>query len=311
MSIKKLNKWAKDLFPLNRSLAGKFNRQTLNYIKDNINQNFNIKKAKSDLKVLGWKIPREYFAKKAILKDEDGKIICDIKNDNLHLVSYSVSVNKWLNYNELKNHIFVSNKIPNAIPYVTSYYKKNWGFCLSKKNFLKLNKKKKYKAEIISSFKKGNMNYADLLIRGKSKKEILICSYICHPSLANNELSGLLAISLLSKILKKSKYTIRLLLIPETIGAIYYINKNLNSLKKNLIAGFNLSCVGLKGPFTMISSVNKNTYADKVTKRIGSRYSNFKSISFVERGSNERQFGCQNLNFPFVTICRKKFGEYK
>ena len=143
MSIKKLNKWAKDLFPLNRSLAGKFNRQTLNYIKDNINQNFNIKKAKSDLKVLGWKIPREYFAKKAILKDEDGKIICDIKNDNLHLVSYSVSVNKWLNYNELKNHILFSNKIPNAIPYVTSYYKKNWGFCLSKKNFLKLNKKKK------------------------------------------------------------------------------------------------------------------------------------------------------------------------
>ena len=311
MSIKKLNKWAKDLFPLNRSLAGRFNRQTLNYIKKNINKNFYIKKAKSDLKVLGWKIPREYFVKKAILKDEDGKIICDIKNNNLHLVSYSVSVNKWLNYNELKNHIFVSNKISNAIPYVTSYYKKNWGFCLSKKNFLKLNKKKMYKAEIMSSFKKGNMNYADLLIKGKSKKEILICSYICHPSLANNELSGLLAISLLSKILKKSKYTIRLLLIPETIGAIYYINKNLNTLKKNLIAGFNLSCVGLKGPFTMISSVNKNTYADKVTKRIGSKYSNFKTVSFVERGSNERQFGCQNLNFPFVTICRKKFGEYK
>ena len=139
---KKLLKWSKDLFPLNRSLAGKFNRQTLNYIKNNINKNFNIKKARSGLKVLSWKIPREYFVKKAILKDEDGKIICDVNDNNLHLVSYSVSVNKWLNYKELKNHIFVSNKIPNAIPYVTSYYKKNWGFCLSKKKFLKLNKKK-------------------------------------------------------------------------------------------------------------------------------------------------------------------------
>lgn len=311
MSKKYLKKWAQDLFPLNRSLAGKFNRQTLNYIKKNINKNFKIKKVKSGTKVLGWRIPKEYSVTKAILKDENEKIICDTKDNNLHVVVNSISVNKWISYKKLKNHLFYSNKIENAIPYVTSYYKKNWGFCITKKNFLKLNKKIKYKVEIKSNHKLGYMNYAELVIKGKSKKEILICSYICHPSLANNELSGILAISQLSKQLKKSKYTIRLLLIPETIGAIYYINKNLISLKKNLIASFNLSCVGLNGPFTMISSVTQNTYADKVTERVGSKYSNFKSISFVERGSNERQFGCQNLNFPFVTICRKKFGEYK
>ena len=155
------------------------------------------------------------------------------------------------------------------------------------------------------------MNYAEMLIKGKSKKEILICSYICHPSLANNELSGILAVSALSKILKNNKYSIRLLLIPETIGAVYYVKKKIDFLKKNLIAGFNLSCVGLDGPYTLISSIKENTYADRIVERVGSKYSNFKKINFMKRGSNERQFGCQNLDLPFVTIVRKKFGEYK
>jgi aminopeptidase-like protein len=306
-----LKKWAKDLFPLNRSLAGKYNRSTLNYIKKNINKNFKIKKVKSGNKVFTWTIPKEYLITKGILKDEDGKVICDIKNNNLHVIVNSISVNKWVNYNELKKHIFFSKKILNAIPYVTSYYKKNWGFCLSKKEFLKLDKKKKYKAEIKSKFISGNMNYAELLIKGRSKKEILICSYICHPSLANNELSGILSIAMLSKIIKKSKYSIRLLLIPETIGAIYYINKKIKFLKKNLIAGFNLTCVGVNGPYTLISSITEDTYADKIVRRVGSKYANFQKLSFMKRGSNERQFGCQNLNFPFVTICRKRFGDYK
>ena len=155
------------------------------------------------------------------------------------------------------------------------------------------------------------MNYAELVIKGKSKKEILICSYICHPSLANNELSGILAICQISKKLKKSKYTIRLLLIPETIGAIYFIKNKFNHIKKNMIFGLNLTCVGIDGPYTCISTISENTYADKIIERVGSNYKNFMKISFNYRGSNERQFGCQNLNLPFVTLCRTKFGEYK
>jgi aminopeptidase-like protein len=114
----------------------------------------------------------------------------------------------------------------------------------------------------------------------------------------------------LSKILKSSKYTIKLLLIPETIGAIAYINKNINFLKQNLVTGINLSCVGDKGKFSLISSLKENTYADKVCLRI-LKNKKFKKYSFLDRGSNERQFGCQNLNLPFVTICRSKFGDYK
>ncbi len=311
LSNKKLKKWAKELFPLNRSLAGKYNRLTLNYIKNKINKNFQIKSVKSGTKVFDWTIPKEYSVTEAKLKDDENKIICDIKNNNLHVVVNSMSVNKWLNFKQIKKKIFYSNKMPNSIPYVTSYYKKDWGFCISKNDFLKLNKKKKYNAQIKSKFISGKMNYAELLIKGKSKKEILICSYICHPSLANNELSGILSIAMLSKILKKSKYSIRLLLIPETIGAISYINKRIKFLKENLIAGFNITCVGINGPYTLIASIKENTYADKIVMRVGSKYKNFRKLSFINRGSNERQFGCQNLNLPFVTICRKRFGDYK
>ncbi|MAV82554.1 MAG: aminopeptidase, partial [Pelagibacteraceae bacterium] len=107
-SINNLKKWAEDLFPLNRSLAGKFNRLTLKYIKKNINKNFIIKKVKSGKKFFSWTIPKEYLVTEAVLKDEDNKIICDIKNNNLHVVGYSSSINKWLSYNELKKNIFVS-----------------------------------------------------------------------------------------------------------------------------------------------------------------------------------------------------------
>lgn len=178
------------------------------------------------------------------------------------------------------------------------------------KKFKNFRNNQKFDVLIDSKHFKGKMDYAELVIKGKSKKTILICSYICHPSLANNELSGPLVLTALSKILKPSKYTIKLLLIPETIGAIAYIKKNLNFLRQNLVAGINISCVGDKGKFSLISSLSESTYADKISLRILKKR-NFKKYSFLDRGSNERQFGCQNLNLPFVTICRSRFGDYK
>ena len=133
------------------------------------------------------------------------------------------------------------------------------------KKFKNLRNNQNFDVLIDSKHFKGKMDYAELVIKGKSKKTILICSYICHPSLANNELSGPLVLTALSKILKPSKYTIKLLLIPETIGAIAYIKKNLNFLKQNLVAGINISCVGDKGKFSLISSLSESTYADKVS----------------------------------------------
>jgi len=226
-------------------------------------------------------------------------------------MGYSHPIKKILNYNELKKHLFYMKNKPNVIPYVTSYYKKNWGFCIKYNEFKKLNKYKKYKVNIKSSQKNGNMVYGEYNLKGKSKKTILLTSYICHPSLANNELSGILTICDLIKNLKRSYYSIKILLIPETIGAIYFLKSQKDFIKNELIAGINLTCTGINGPYTKISTINENTYIDRIFDRVGKRYENYRRLSFLHRGSNERQFGCQNLNLPFISFCRKKPGEYK
>tara|TARA_B110000971_G_C20021912_1_gene506785 strand:+ start:305 stop:1567 length:1263 start_codon:yes stop_codon:yes gene_type:complete len=304
-----LMKIAKKIFPFNRSLTGNGTLKTLKFFKT-INNQISIKSVKSGQKVFDWKIPNEWNANFAYFEDEEKKKYCDFKKNNLHLLGYSVKKKVRLSYNELIKKIhFIKNK-PNSIPYVTSYYKKDWGFCLSYRDFKKLNKKHKFFVNIDTKLKKGLMHYGELTIKGKSKKQILIVSYVCHPSMANNELSGPLVALKLSKILKKSKYTIKIIFIPETIGAIYYIKKNLNELKRNLIAGINLSCVGDDKNFSFISSVNENTYSDLIIRRVLENQK-FKKFSFEKRGSNERQFGCQNLNLPFVTLCRSRFGDYK
>jgi len=303
-------KWAKDLFPISRSLTGKGNEETFKYIIKNINKNFKVHYVKSNTKVFDWKIPQQWEIKDAYIKLPNGQKICQFKDSNLHIVNYSMPIRKNLSFKELKKNLYFIKKKPNAIPYVTSYYKKNWGFCISYNQFKKLPKKGTYEVFIDSKIFNGKMGYMELFIPGKSKKEILITSYICHPSMANNELSGPLIIMALSKILKQSYYSIRLLLIPETIGAINYIQKNLKHLKENLIAGFNITCVGDNGPVSYVKSKDEISYADKITERVLKSF-NHKSISFLKRGSNERQFGCQNLNLPFITITRKSFANYK
>ena len=306
----KLKKWISDIFYFNRSITGSGTLKTLKYIKKNINQNFVIKNFKSGEKVYDWKIPKQWEIKEAYINCENKKI-CDFKDNNLHIVGYSHPIKKKLNYNQIKKKINTLKSIPDAIPYVTSYYKKNWGFCMKYNEFKKLDKKKKYDVLIDSKIFSGKMNYSEMTIRGKTKKTILIISYICHPSMANNELSGVSIVAALSKIIKNPYYTYKLLLIPETIGAIAYIKKNENELKKNLVAGFNLTCCGDKGSLSSISSIYKNTYSDIIINRLSKSYKNFKIFSFLERGSNERQFGCQNLQLSFCTIMRSKFGEYK
>ena len=308
---KNLLNWAKDLFPINRSLTGDGNLQTLKYLKK-INPLLKIKKTKTGTKCFDWKVPYVWNVKRGMLTDNKNKLICDFKRNNLELIGYSSSIKKEISLKQLKSHLFTLKNQPEAIPYVTSYYKKNWGFCIKYNDYKKLKKNIKYKVQIETKHEKGFMYHGEIFLKGKSKKEILICTYICHPSMANNELSGILASIYLSKILKyKNNYSIRILFIPETIGAINFINKYNKHLKENLITGINLTCVGLNGPYTIISSIKENTYADIICKRIGRTYKNFRILNFLERGSNERQFGCQNLNLPFVTFCRKKFGEYK
>ena len=207
---------------------------------------------------------------------------------------------------------------PKAIPYITSYYKKYWGFCVSNEDKIKIKKnyndKDKFKIFINSKFKKnGYLNYGELLIKGKSKKEILISTYICHPSMANNELSGLIVCMSLINYFKKQKLekSIRFLFIPETIGSIAYLNKNLKKLKRNVIGGYNITCVGDDRQHSCMFSKYNNSLSDVSLREAYKKLKiKFKEYSFLKRGSDERQYNSPGVDLGITSIFRTKYGEY-
>ncbi len=305
--------WAKDLFGYNRSITGEGVRSTLNYFKKYL-PGMRIISVKSGYKAFDWTVPQEWKVKDAYIAEINGKKIVDFKKNNLHLVGYSRAIDKILSFKILNKKLFSDNTLKNAIPYRTSYYKKDWGFCLSQQQRKRFKKNKRYKVKIDSKHFTGKLNYGEIFLKGKSKNEILFTCNICHPSMANNELSGPLLVASLAHYLKNKKTNLsyRFVFIPETIGAIVYIKKNLKNLKKNLLAGFTLSCIGDNKNYSLVNSPNGNNYADKIASiNFEILKKKFKKFSFLHRGSDERQFCSPNLNLPFCSILRTKYGEYK
>ena len=301
--------FAKELFPINRSITGEGLRKTLNLIEKKAP--LKKKKFQSGKKVFDWIIPKEWNINQAYILDlKNKKKYANFDLNNLHIVGYSHPINKIITINELKKHIHTDKNNKNAIPYVTSYYKKNWGFCMSQ-NQLKNIKKKKYKVVIDSSFKKGVMDYGEIVLKGKSKKEILFSSYICHPSMANNELSGpVINTALIHYVnnLKNRKYSYRFVFVPETIGSIAYINKNLKKLKKDLLAGFIINCAGDDRDYSFVQTPQKNTFADEI---MNSSFIGLKKKSiyeFKDRSSDERQYCSPGVELPVCSFSRSKAG---
>ena len=314
-SLYEIDTHLKDLFNVNRSLAGNENRKTLNYIKNEIP--LKIKSFSSGQKVFDWKIPNEWKLKNAYIKDYKGNYIIDIKNNYLHVASYSQSVKKKISFNDLKKKIFTS-KLSKAIPYRTLYYKKDWAFCMNKIDYKKIKKlefkDKKFEICIDSEFKKGKMNYGEILIPGKSKKEILISTYICHPSMANDNLSGVILTTLLARYISNIpnlKWSYRIIFIPETIGAIAYINKNLDIFKK-IDFGLNISCVGGKGGISFKESWNPNHFLNQLVKKISIKSKiKFKKFKYDIHGSDERQYSYCGSSINILSIHKDKFYDYK
>lgn len=305
--------WARHLFPITRSISSPGNKETLDFLKKKI-INLKIKNFKSGKKVYGWKIPKQWHINEAYIL-ENGKKILDFKINNLNVLNFSRSIEKKLTYKKLTKNIFYLKNQPNAIPYVTSYYSKNWGFCMAYNQFKLLKKKSKFFVKIKSKFKSGNMHYGEILIKGKSKKEILLSTNICHPSMGNNETSGIVVTARLSQWINKLKnrrYSYRIIFIPETIGSIAYINKNFATLKKNVFAGFVVVCVGVDCIPSFLPSRQGNTISDHAALiSIKKNSKKFKRFSFLERGSDERQFCSEKVNLPICSIMSKKYGDYK
>ena len=317
MISKKIYKIGKKIFFINRSITGKGVKKTLSIFKKEIKK-LKIKKIKCGTKVFDWKIPPEWNVEEAYIKDKFGKKIIDIKNNNLHLVGYSTPTRSILKKKNLLKRIHSIKKQPNAIPYLTSYYKKYWGFCETHKKKREIEKNyndnDKFFIKINSKFnKKGSLTYGELIIPGKSKKEILISTYICHPQMANNEISGPLVSLALANYFsrKRNQKTLRFLFLPETIGSIAYINKNLYSLKQNVIAGYVLSCVGDEKSYSLLKTKYpysiSNLAAQEAFKTLKVKY---KTYSFLKRGSDERQFNSPKIDLPIASIMRTKYGEF-
>ena len=319
MSIEKYLKLAKkDLFPLCRSLTGKDTLKTLKIIKKQFS-GLNIYKVPSKAKVFDWKVPPAWNVKDAYILDKQNKKLIDFKKNNLQLVGYSMPINKKISKGELLKKLHVIAERPKSIPYITSYYKKYWGFCTSYENKKKIeksyNSQDKFRVVIKSSFNfKGALNYGEIVLAGKSKQEILISTYICHPSMANNELSGpIVSMALINyfKKIKKNKKTLRFVFVPETIGAIAYLYKNLKKLKKNVIAGYNLTCIGDDRMHSCIFSKHENSPSNKALKYAYKKLNiKAKIYNFLQRGSDERQYNSPGIDLPIATVCRSKFGEY-
>ncbi len=301
----------KKLFPINRSLTGKGNRETLSILR-NMCSDLEIKSFKSNTKVFDWRVPMEWDVKDAYIITPDKKKICSFKDNNLHLVGYSHSINKKISLKELQKNLYSLPKQPNAIPYITSYYEKNWGFCLTDNQRKKL-KKGVYKVVIDTKFLNGKLNYGEIFYKGKLKKEIFFSTYICHPSMANDETSGMVVAIFLANYLrkKKTRYSYRFLFNPETIGSISYLSKNIEKLKKNMLGGYVLSCVGDDRCFSYLPSKYGNTPSDSVAKFIFDKIKSKKKIyDWNERGSDERQYCAPFVDLPVSSIMRSKYMEY-
>lgn len=302
------------LWPITRSITGKGIKKSFDIINEYMP--IKLEKTKSGTKVYDWKIPLEWQFNSAKLFGPDGEIYCDSDRNNLEVVNYSAPMNDYFNLEEIKEKIHSIPETPDAIPYVTSYYKEDWGFCMPHNKKLEL-PNGKYKVEIDSSFIKGNVITGHAKISGNSSKEILLSSYLCHPSMANNELSGpLVLVGLYNRIKKwkKHNYSYRFLLNPETIGSLCFIKNHESHLRKNLLGGLILTCLGGKNVNSLRykASRKENSHFNNLVKYYQNKKDNWIYEDFSPLGgSDERQYCAPGFNFPVGQIARDVYGEDK
>lgn len=306
-----LHRWMRDLYPLCRSLTGEGVRQTLRYFQGIVPE-LTLHEVDSGTRCFDWTVPDEWNIEDAYVLDPEGNKIIDFQAHNLHVVGYSEPVDTVLPLEELDRHLHSREDMPEVIPYVTSYYRRYWGFCLPHLQRQAL-KPGNYRAVIKSRLAPGSLTYGEILLPGEESREVLITSYVCHPSLCNNELSGpVTAVGLAAwlRSLPRRRYSYRFYLGPETLGAICYLARNLETLKARVAAGFLLSNCGDEGPYTMVQSRFGDTLADKAGRHVLRWHADRrKAHSFLDRASDENQFNAPGVDLPLVSIQRTRYGE--
>jgi aminopeptidase-like protein len=312
VSGKEIYDLCKKLWPITRSITGNGVRETLGIIQQEI-PNLVIHEVPTGTQCFDWKIPKEWNIRDAYILDPNGKKIVNLQDSNLHIVSYSTPVNRTMPLSELQQHLHSLPNQPSAIPYVTSYYEDRWGFCLSE-NQRKTLIEGDYQVCVDSELTDGSLTYGEIIIPGKSEKEIFLSTYVCHPSMANNELSGPTVTTYLTKWIQSQprEYTYRIIFIPETIGSICYLSKNVEVMKKNIIAGYNITCVGDDNIYSYLPSRDEHTISDKIAVHVlNDMHPDFVSYTYLDRGSDERQYCSPGIDLPIASVMRTKYAKYK
>jgi aminopeptidase-like protein len=300
------------LYPICRSITGNGVRETLKIVRQEIP--INVHEVPTGTPVFDWKVPNEWNIRDAYIKDSKGKRVVDFAECNLHVVNYSVPVHTRMRLQELKNHLYTIPEHPDWIPYRTSYYKQDWGFCLTHRQLLEL-PDDEYEVCIDSSLAEGQLTYGELYIPGEISDEVLISTHVCHPSLCNDNLSGIaLNVFLAKRIAVQShRYSYRFLFIPGTIGAITWLAVNESNVSK-IKHGLVLASAGDAGKITYKKTRHGSAEVDRAVQHVlrwsGEQYG---VLEFSPYGYDERQFSSPGFNLAVGSISRtphSQFPEY-
>ncbi len=301
-----------ELYPINRSLTGRGVHETFDYLLNNFPLHGEIKSVPSGTKVFDWIVPDEWNVDDGYICNGAGEKIVDFKESNLHVMSYSAPVDKIVDSDELKKHIHTLPRYPDRIPYRTSYYNKNWGFCCSHNLLESEQFFPPFKVFIDSSFNSnGNLSWLECVKKGRTEDEILISTYCCHPSLANDNLSGVVLASFLFEYLSKldTKFTYRLVVLPETIGAISFLSQ---ANTKNIVGGMIISCVAGPDKMSIKEGFDANHFMNEsahlaLKSSVGQEYLTY---PFVPDGSDERQYSSPGFRIVTPSIHKSKYYEF-
>ena len=310
---RRMHDLAAELFPITRSLAGRGFRETLDILEGTAGP-LDRHRFATGKRVFDWVIPPEWSVRDAWIRAPDGRVVVSLADSNLHVVSHSVPIHDNLALDDLQAHLHSLPDQPAAIPYRTSYYSEDWGFCLSEQVRRSL-EPGRYEVLIDAELTSGRVELGEVVIQGEADAEVLFSTYCCHPSMANNELSGPVLCAHLAALIRerpgRPRLTYRFLFMPETIGAIAYLSRFGERLRQTLVAGYVVTCVGDPGPFTYKRSRRGDALADRIAEHVlqhsGAPHT---VVDFAPSGSDERQYCSPGFDLPVGSLMRSMYGTY-